>query len=379
MRILHVLSNFRWTERAEPAIDLAVAQKKQGMDIDFACGKNHCAETLDAIEGHALRKGIEPVYLELTKHFRIKSALKDIPELRALITEGEYDIIHCHMPNAHFLVSLAVRKLKKVPVIVSSIYRPDNMEWKMRFHFLSQRYCDGLIVIAPEILSCLTGKFRKHPEKVAVIEPGIEMERFASRDDVSPLCLENIDEKSFVAGMVTAIGQRRRLDLILGAIKELSDEYPQLRLMIVGRGKIEEFIEKPARELGIRDKVILAGYRRGDELVAAYKTMHVLTYAHPGTDKSCRTIREAMACGVPVIASRTGFLKNLVTDGHDGYLVDHSVEGMTDGIRKAISGRDKTRDLGRNAAQTAARRFSRDRQAEQVIRFYKQLLSQNKN
>ena len=85
MKVLHLLSNWKWTERSEPAVDLAVAQSKLDADIRFVCGRSPTPSPED-VAFHANLKGLDPVdALELPKHFRFGPAWRDFVKLRKII------------------------------------------------------------------------------------------------------------------------------------------------------------------------------------------------------------------------------------------------------------------------------------------------------
>ena len=119
--------------------------------------------------------------------------------------------------------------------------------------------------------------------------------------------------------------------------------------------------------------MISAGYCRDDELVAAYRSMDVLAYPMPGTDKSCRTVREAMAAGVPVIASKIGFLSELIRDGVDGRLVEPASGPMAAAIVELMEDRSGLGRMAEQSVETARERFGRTRQACLTIDMYETL------
>jgi glycosyltransferase involved in cell wall biosynthesis len=106
--------------------------------------------------------------------------------------------------------------------------------------------------------------------------------------------------------------------------------------------------------------------------------MDLLVYPVPGTDKSCRTVREAMASGVPVIASGIGFLPELIEDGDNGRLMDLSPRSLADILSDLIRDHDKLDRMGRLASETAEQRFSTALQAERTLSFYSKLLCGNR-
>ena len=177
--------------------------------------------------------------------------------------------------------------------------------------------------------------------------------------------------------MVTRIRDTRRIDLSLAALHALAEEFPHLKLLLVGRGRkgaVESVVEKPAGEMGILDRVILPGYCDGERLVGAYRAMDVMVYPIPGSDKSCRTVREAMAAGLPVIAPGIGFLPELIEDNVTGRLMDFSWESLAKILQELVPDKTKVNELGRRALETARQRFSTKLQAQRTLEFYDKLL-----
>ncbi|UCD77068.1 MAG: glycosyltransferase family 4 protein, partial [Desulfobacterales bacterium] len=237
---------------------------------------------------------------------------------------------------------------------------------------------DGLVVVNEKSKQAAIGRNGFKSESVQVAEPGIDLERFSPRRKISvDREFSELKPASFVMGVVTRIRDSRRLDIPLKALSALAPTHPQVRMLLVGRGRegaVDMVVEKPAREMNIYDRIVMPGYCSGDHLVAAYRAMDVLVYPTPGSDKSCRTVREAMAAGVPVIAPRIGFLPELIEDHVTGRLMDLSWESLANILRDLIKDDIKLRDMGRRALECAAQRFSLALQAEKTLSFYQRLL-----
>ncbi|MBN1670248.1 MAG: glycosyltransferase family 4 protein [Kiritimatiellae bacterium] len=373
MHILHLLSNHKWSERAEPAADLAAAQQALGASVTFVCGRSHL-QPEDSVAYQAAQKGLAPVVLEMKKHFRLLSALRDARRIAELGNAHRVDVVHGHMPNAHLIGILAARRLPGAPIVVRGCYEPAGPEHGVRFRLFGTRGTDGFVVIGPRTKAIVAHRFRLNPARIDVIEPGIDLARFA-RDPGLNLRRElGLDTNAFVLGVVARIRADRRLDMALAALHLLARDLPGVRLLVVGRGDIEAVITKPARRMGVLDRVVLAGYCRGERLVAAYRAMDLLVYPAPGTDQSCRTVREAMAAGLPVVASRVGFLPELIEEGETGRLVEPAPERLAAAIAELHAAPSVLAGMRASSSATAQRRFSLSRQAERTLEFYERLL-----
>jgi glycosyltransferase involved in cell wall biosynthesis len=382
LKILHLLSNWKWTEISEPAVDLALAQRKLGAEIEFVCGRGPADRSERRVDYNARLKKLASIHvLEMPKHFRVLSACKDCSNLRPMLKRFQPDVIHCHKSNAHLMGFLS-RGLSKPPVIVRSCYDPEGPPRDFRSRLLYKFGTEGMVVITSKSKQKAIACNGLTPEIVEVIEPGIDLDRFSPQRKVSedPHGF-GLKPDAFVVGVVSRIRNSRRFDIPLQAIQALAKAHPQLQMLLVGRGRegaVERVVEKPAREMEISDRIVLAGYCRGDRLVAAYRAMDVLVYTSPGSDASCRTVREAMAAGIPVIAPGIGFLTELIEDHVTGRLMDLSWESLANILRELIREEVKLRAMGHSSLKTAILRFSPTLQAERTLNFYQKLLKRKK-
>jgi glycosyltransferase involved in cell wall biosynthesis len=380
MRIFHLLNNWKWTERSEPTVELALSEKRLGADITFICGRSP-KESENDVAYNARLKGLDKIIeLEMPKHFNLKSIFHDTQKLRKLIKELQPDVINCHMQNAHLTAALAVGK-DHLPLIIRSSYHPEGPGTGFRNRFLYTYRTSGTIVIGEKARHNAIKRFHFSANKVKVAAPGIDLGRFSPKRALSDEEINfGLDHSSFVMGIVSRIREARRLDIALDTLHILAARYPQLRFLIVGRGSqgaVENVIMKPLQKMGLENRVCLAGYCRHNRLVAAYRAMNALIYPIPGTDKTCRTVREAMAAGVPVIAPSTGFLPELISNGNNGYLIDMCKDTLADIISSMIENPHTVGKLSERALKTAQNKFSTATRAEKTLEFYDLLTSKN--
>jgi glycosyltransferase involved in cell wall biosynthesis len=207
---------------------------------------------------------------------------------------------------------------------------------------------------------------------VAVIEPAVRLDRF-DRTRELPELRERLGGGPGCAlgGVVSRIQARRRYDLILEALRRALLRAPRLRLALVGRGtRAREVGEEAARRIGVADAVTLPGYFLGDEYVGALRALDFLVYLVPGTDGTCRTVREALATGVPAIVSRRGLLPELVRDGETGLVVDEEPGALAAAMARLAEDEGLRRRMGASAALDARRRFAAEPAAAALAALY---------
>jgi len=378
LKILHLLSNWKWTEVSEPAVELALAQEQLGADIELVCGRGPADRAKRRVDYHAHKKKLNSIHvLDMPKHLKILSAIRDCATLRSMLKRFTPDVIHCHKKNAQ-LMGVLSRGVSKRPLIVRGCYDSEGPPRDIRSRLMYKLGTDGMVVINERSRQKAVARHGIPFETVQVVEPGIDLDRFSPQRHIS----ENrasfgLKQDAFVVGVVTRIRASRRLDIPLNALHALASAYPQLQMLLVGRGRegaVENVLAKPARTLNIFDRIVLAGYCEEDRLVAAYRAMDLLVYPIPGSDKSCRTVREAMAAGVPVIAPAIGFLPELIEDHSSGRLMELAWESLAKILEELILDNAQLLEMGHKSLQTAIRRFSPVLQAERTLDFYHKLL-----
>ncbi|MHC4821529.1 MAG: glycosyltransferase family 4 protein, partial [Planctomycetota bacterium] len=146
---------------------------------------------------------------------------------------------------------------------------------------------------------------------------------------------------------------------------------PNLKVLLVGRGTwMEEVAVKPAARKELSGKVIFTGYRRGAEYVDTLRCMSTKVYLTPGSDGSCRAVREAMGVGLPIVAAKRGMLAEIVEDGVSGYVVDDTPDELADALIRIAKDDALRKKLAKGARDAARSRFQLAPQAERVEAIY---------
>jgi glycosyltransferase involved in cell wall biosynthesis len=158
-------------------------------------------------------------------------------------------------------------------------------------------------------------------------------------------------------------------------MKNVSKHDPRIKLLIVGRGtKMREVAIEPVERMRLTNCVTFAGYRVGQEYVDTLACMDVKVFLVPGTDGTCRAVREAMAMEKPIIAARRGMLPEIVDHGVNGIVVEDSPEALAEAIRHLADNRDLLLSMSREAYRKAREKYRPDVQARQVCGIYEHLL-----
>lgn len=375
MRALHLFANWKWTGPAEPAVALAATLASRGMDVRFACGRE--VGTLpNEVANEARARGLDPIPgLRLGKHRHPIYDRMDRRALRAILKRLRPDVIHCHLPNDQRIAAGAAADLA-IP-IVRSLYDgdppPDEGD-----HRALLAGADGVIAISDRVRDALVARFGLDPERCVTVEGAVDLRRFNPKSKgLAPLRREyGLARDDFVVGIVARMQKHRRFEIFFEALTKAAAAIPALKILLVGRGTwMEEVAVKPAARRELAGKAVFTGYRRGSEYVATLACMDVKVYLTPGSDGSCRAVRETMAMGVPVVAARRGHLVDLVEDGATGILVNDDADEIAAALTRLAEDRALRERMAEASYKKAQRRFGLPLQARNVEAFYERVLS----
>ena len=248
--------------------------------------------------------------------------------LRRVMRTGRYDIVHTHSSKAGILGRLAAR-WAGVPVIVHTAHGwgfNDEQPWYVYWlYVVLERVCapftGALVVVgAPNRDKGLKLGIGR-PEQYRLIRSGIEVQAFrdvrTTRDEARRRL--GLPADAFVIGSVGRLeGQKAPLDL-LAAFAPVAAEHPEAHLVYVGEGSWRGELEAAIARAGLSGRVHLAGLRRDvPELLRAFDVF-ALASRWEGLP---RVFPQAMAAGLPIVATRVDGAPDAVTPGENGWLVD---------------------------------------------------------
>lgn len=351
---------------------LCLALRELGVDVDFACAPGP-ASSINKIAETARENGLEPILdLHLSKHRNVMKNWQDRRALSAMARERRYDIIHCHLDNCH-RIALGVAKRMKAPLIRTS-YEGTGFHDRRHAQLIKGTAC--LLESSRMAMKHDRRKFKIAESRVAYVPPAVDLHRFdPAREVPDGRRRLNIPPSAFVVGIVARMQTHRHYDDFFEAVRGLVDTVPQAHVIAVGRGtKSEQVCMEPVRRLGLEEQVHFPGFIDEDDYVGMVKAFDVKVFMKPGTDGTCRAVREAMAMGKPAVVADRGMLRELVDDGVNGIVFDGSAGALRDALVLLAQDRGRVRGYGRAARDKAAREWSQELQARTVLGVYEQLL-----
>jgi len=249
----------------------------------------------------------------------------------------------------------------------------DGLSYNIRNRMLLY-FTDGLIVVSEISKRNIEETFNFPSNRIWQICPGVDFSRFNQKVDGSKIRKRfGIGQNVPLVGIVARVQPHRRFDVFFKAIDYVVKEMPYLKVFIIGRGThIREVAIKPVENLGLKDHVIFTGYRLNDypEILAA---LDIKVFLVPGSDGSCRAVREAMAMGKPVIVANRGILPEIVENGVSGLVIEDTPENLARAIITLVKDIPMRRKLGEAARRRVKENFDLEKQITKIEEVYKQI------
>jgi glycosyltransferase involved in cell wall biosynthesis len=207
-----------------------------------------------------------------------------------------------------------------------------------------------------------------------LVRSGIDIAAFAAADGLRDAARRQLGlpADAPVAGMIACLKpQKSPLDFV-DAAAEVAARLPQARFFIAGDGELRPAVEARAAERGLRDRLLLLGWRRDvPELLGALDVL-VLTSRWEGLPRVCP---QAMAAGRPIVATAVDGVPEAVVDGRNGYLVAPGDAAATARrVLELLQDESLRRRLGA-AGRQAVGEFSEERMVADQERLYEELLA----
>ncbi len=232
----------------------------------------------------------------------------------------QIDVLHCHhySPFVYGRIAAARRDLK---VVYTEHGRSsdDGPSWK-------RRLINPMLARLPATICAVSNDLRRYMisegipgSRVRVIHNGIELGlRPAAIARATARMALGLPHDAFVVGTAGRLDPVKDLETLVEAAARLAPTQTRLRVVIVGEGGSRAALERQIAAAGLGHIVTLAGYRRDVRGLLPAFDVYANTSAHEGVSL---TILEAMAAGLPVVATRVGGTPEVVADGKTGMLV----------------------------------------------------------
>lgn len=283
--------------------------------------------------------------------------LRAIKMLNRIICRENFDLIHS---NGYFanMISLVSAKLNKKPVLSTAhgfIWNDLKLKLYNRLDLFLLGFFDKIIAVSEELKNDFLKAGIKRT-KIEVVHNAIELIERSSGSNRAQKRLEyGVREDQIVFGYVGRLSREKNVDYIIKAIKKIKDKGLSAVLLIAGTGPEEKRLKAQAEKMELRDEVKFLGFcREVEKLIPIFNCLIVASK----TEGTPMALLEAMAYGMPVIATRVGGIPKVIEDQFNGILIEpNDIEAICQAAKQLIGDRNKCERLAYNARKTIKKRF----------------------
>ena len=304
-------------------------------------------------------------------------------QLKRVIDEGDYDIIHCHTPIGAALTRLAAKNARKKGTKV--IYTAHGFafwkgapkkDWLIYYNAekFFARYTDILILINKEDYeTAVSRKFRAG--KIYKIDGvGVNTDKFSPavpQEKAEMRASLGIPQDGFLFVYAAEFIPRKNHIFLLEAMEKLHADGINIRYAFLGQGKLFEEIKVKTEEMGLSDYIQFFGYRRDAEKFYSAADM----VAAPGSQEGLPVhLLEAMASGLPIVATSIRGHVDLIENEKNGLLYDYNdMDAFCKAVKRVASDSQLCEKFGNNNVEDV-KKYSVEKAVSNMAEIYKTVM-----
>ena len=309
-----------------------------------------------------------------SQYFGIKTIVHEI------IKEFKPCILHAHASTAIGYVGLILKKKYDLPLICT--LRGSDINLYPFYGRMSMYLTKKLIKEADQLLSVsnalkmAANQIAKSPNEIRVVYNGCDLIVFNKNKNhaVEERNRFGIPINDMVLIFVGSVTRSKGIFELINAFIKLNNNNSKLHLMIIGGGSALSEIKEIIHANNIETRVHIFSNQPHDKISIFLNAADILvlpSYA----EGLPNVILEAMACGLPVIASKVGGIPEAIEEGISGILVEkQDVDTLTKAIEKLIEDKHLSEQMGANGRKIVEEKFTWNRNAENLMRIYEEIL-----
>jgi glycosyltransferase involved in cell wall biosynthesis len=318
-------------------------------------------------------KEIEGVDIRHIEIGNKNAALLRVFQVRKLIREFQPDILHAHYASSCGVVA----SMTRFHPFVLSVWGDDILEFPKKSFF--HRWAVKKVILNADHVTATSNMLRDATEKLIdinmemiVIPFGVDLDKFNY--------FKRTGKEKIKIGTVRIFRPKYGLEYLLKAFAKLRESYNNITLTIVGDGILREKLHSLAASLSISDCVCFPGAVPNDKVAIYMRDFDIFAIPSIGQGETFGVAAvEAMATGLPVVASNVGGLPEVVDDGKTGRLVKPGdVESLKNALEYYILSGDARIEHGRRGREKVEREYNWQENAKLMAKLYENILNETK-
>jgi glycosyltransferase involved in cell wall biosynthesis len=384
IRVLRVIARLNVGGPSLHVSYLSSELDKIGYETRLVAGR--VGEGEGSMEYEARARGIDPILIpQLQREIEPIADIAAVRTLLRIIREFKPHVLHTHTAKAGAVGRTAARLAgadrPRAVVhtfhghVLHGYFSPTVARGFLTIERTLARSTDALIAVSPEVRDDLVELGVAPAERFVIVRLGLDLD---SRTAAAPGAREaeraalGVPPERFLIGWLGRMTEIKRVDDLLKAFAGVRAAGADASLVLVGDGPLRRKLEVQAAALGIADRTHFVGYRTDVGSLYAALDAVTLSSANEGTPVA---VIEALAAGLPAVATDVGGVADVVPDGRAGFLVpagDH--DAMAERLLRLAGDVELRHRLGEGGAAWVRERYSVPRLVSDIDRLYRSLL-----
>ena len=317
-----------------------------------------------------------------TRVIRNGNMAKDINDLKTLINEGGFDVIHCHGAKANVIGS-RLRKKCNIPVIttVHSDWKLDymgNPKKQYTFGILNAwalRKLDGYVGVTDNFADMIIDR-GFDPYRVQVLYNGLDFNvtpapKMSKEEFLAQYGIK-VSEETVICSIAARLHPVKDIGTIIRALSKIKGTCPKLYFIIGGDGEQMEYLKKLAADLNVSDRVVFAGWVSDMDTFLEATDISLLSSLSESFPYS---VLEAIRSGCTMVTSAVGGMPVLIDSGANGFLfTPQDAETLSEHLEYLYKNPDARRDMAKKLYEKASTLYSLDKMVSDQINIYGNVL-----
>jgi glycosyltransferase involved in cell wall biosynthesis len=293
------------------------------------------------------------------------------------------DLVHAHghVYMSSYMAGMVAKKLGK-PFIVTQ--HNTFIDYQSLLNVVEQlndlvigkqvlKHADRIVTVSKETMKYVL-KLGADKTKTSVIHNGVDTDTFHPANKKKGREKLGLPKNRKIILSVRRLVYKNGLDTLLESIPLVTQSHPDVLFVVAGKGPSRKLIENRIKELGIGDNIKLAGFVPDNLLPVYYGAADCFVLPSASGEGLPLVLLEAMACGLPVIATAVGGTPEILRHMKNGVLVPpRNPEAMAEALTKLLS-EGLGPALGREARRTVEERFSWEENVRQLQEIYSEFV-----
>jgi len=290
---------------------------------------------------------------------------------KLLQSMGEMDIIHLHSPLSPIpKISTPIISTIHTSVVGDAQYieiiDPRSIAIKLSTKLISYPLILKTIKIS-RMVTTVSKSIARELKEYYGLEEAIAIGNAVDEKIFTPLPKKNCSDYILYVGRLSY--RKGLMDLLMVA-KQICRLYDDIKFFIVGKGELEEKLKEKIQKEKLQDRVVLLGHVKREELLKLYQ--NALIFLLPSHYEGLPTVLlEAMACGLPVVATKVSGCIDVINHGHNGFLAPiKSPEQLSKFLSILIEDKNLRIRMGENARKTIEKNYTWDKVTDRIEKCY---------